>query len=91
MSIGEMSPNRPARRRPLVSPTAAFRIRLEAAAPPDLERESTTDEPAVSHGPQRCPSCGGAGYLDHIDLGHKVQSEHCQKCGERWTRPIDWS
>jgi hypothetical protein len=89
MSIGEVRPNRPARRRQLVSPTAAFRIRLAAAVPAGDTEQATADD-ANSHGPQRCPSCGGLGYLDHIDLGHHVQSEHCQKCGERWTRPIDW-
>ena len=92
MSIGEVRPNRGARRRPLVSPTAAFRRQTAVIAPePELVAEPSATEADTSHGPQRCPNCGGAGYLDHIDLGHHVQSEHCQKCGERWTRPIDWS
>lgn len=93
MSIGEMRSNRAARRRPLVAPNAASRLSAGAAttALPEIVIEPSVTEADTSHGPQRCPSCGGAGYLDHIDLGHHVQSEHCQRCGERWTRPIDWS
>ena len=90
MSIGGVSPNRPTRRRQLVSPSGAFRLQVAGSAPSEPETAASADA-TDSHGPHRCPSCGGAGYLDHIDLGHQVQSEHCQKCGERWTRPIDWS
>jgi hypothetical protein len=34
--------------------------------------------------PGTCPSCGGQGFLDHIDLTHDRQTQHCKSCGHRW-------
>jgi hypothetical protein len=35
--------------------------------------------------PAACPACGGAGYLDHINLRRQEQREHCMDCGRTWT------
>jgi hypothetical protein len=29
----------------------------------------------------RCPACGGVGFLDHIDLVDRITYEHCTDCG----------
>jgi hypothetical protein len=34
--------------------------------------------------PGTCPSCGGQGFLDHIDLVRHPQTQHCKSCGHRW-------
>jgi hypothetical protein len=31
--------------------------------------------------PFPCPTCGGRGYLDGIDLRMRVQHQHCVQCG----------
>jgi hypothetical protein len=36
--------------------------------------------------PTRCPDCGGRGYLDHIDVGRRIQYEHCPSCFAKWER-----
>jgi hypothetical protein len=35
--------------------------------------------------PGTCPECRGQGFLDHIDLTHRRQIQHCKECGHRWT------
>jgi DNA-directed RNA polymerase subunit RPC12/RpoP len=32
----------------------------------------------------RCPECGGRGYLDRIDLVDHEMHEHCLQCGEKF-------
>ena len=35
--------------------------------------------------PGPCPACGGAGYLDRIDMIERVMHQHCTECGHPWT------
>ena len=44
-------------------------------------------EPAVVL-PEVCPECGGAGYLDHINLVRDTKTQSCQDCHLRWESPI---
>jgi hypothetical protein len=44
-------------------------------------------EPAVVL-PEVCPECGGAGYLDHINLVRDTKMQSCQDCHLRWETPI---
>jgi DnaJ-class molecular chaperone len=30
--------------------------------------------------PTPCPECGGAGYLDNIDITRRVMFQHCTSC-----------
>lgn len=39
--------------------------------------------------PGRCPACDGFGYLDHVDLAHHFQVQHCRECGHRWEYQFD--
>lgn len=53
---------------------------------------SDHDEPrsAVHAGvPGRCPTCDGFGYIDHIDMVHKYQRQHCRTCGHVWEFTFD--
>ena len=34
--------------------------------------------------PGPCPSCGKAGYLDHIDPFREVMFQHCPSCLHKW-------
>ena len=34
--------------------------------------------------PTRCPTCGGGGYLDRIDMVDRVMFQHCRECGFKW-------
>jgi hypothetical protein len=34
--------------------------------------------------PLPCPSCGGRGYLDHIDPFREVMFLHCTECYEKY-------
>ena len=47
----------------------------------------TIDEPVVL--PNWCPQCGGAGFLDSINLTRETKTQTCQDCGERWESEID--
>lgn len=38
--------------------------------------------------PEVCPECGGAGYLDHINLARNTKTQSCQDCQLRWESPI---
>lgn len=44
------------------------------------------EQPAGVHAgvPGRCPTCDGFGYIDHIDMVHKYQRQHCRTCGHVW-------
>jgi hypothetical protein len=45
-----------------------------------------SSSPAIVFGmPAPCPSCGGPGYLDSIDLNERVMYQHCPSCFDRWT------
>lgn len=39
--------------------------------------------------PSRCPSCGAAGYLDHIDVEHHVMYQHCPWCWTKWDTVVE--
>jgi hypothetical protein len=39
-------------------------------------------------GPEPCASCGGPGYLDHIDLVRHIQFQRCRRCATAWQTPI---
>ncbi len=43
-------------------------------------------EPGV---PGRCPRCDGFGYIDHLDLVNRYQTQHCRDCGHRWEYAFD--
>jgi hypothetical protein len=50
------------------------------------DSETTLDlrgsTPETSFGkPQPCPECGGAGFLDRIDVRNRIQHQHCSRCG----------
>ena len=43
------------------------------------------DQPEQQFGyPTPCPSCGGAGYLDSIDITRRVMFQHCTDCMTKW-------
>jgi hypothetical protein len=46
-----------------------------------------TAEPVVL--PNVCPQCGGAGYLDYINLVRESKVQSCQDCTFRWESAID--
>ncbi len=39
--------------------------------------------------PGRCPECDGFGYIDHIDMTHRFQSQHCRECNHAWEFTFD--
>ncbi len=39
--------------------------------------------------PGRCSECGGFGYIDHIDMVHRYQRQHCRTCGHVWEYTFD--
>ncbi|MDE0803397.1 MAG: hypothetical protein OSA99_08745 [Acidimicrobiales bacterium] len=58
----------------------------------DAAPQPTTDEPRAGiHAgvPGRCPTCDGFGYIDHIDMVHKYQRQHCRTCGHVWEFTFD--
>lgn len=52
----------------------------------DLRQAAPTPEPArLEFGfPTPCPSCGGRGYLDSIDLKRRLMFQHCPSCFTKW-------
>lgn len=50
------------------------------------ERNRSTVQAGV---PGRCPECDGFGYIDHIDMINRVQSQHCRECGHVWSFGFD--
>jgi hypothetical protein len=47
--------------------------------------EAEKPAPKMTWGmPSPCPSCGGRGYLDHIDPYREVMFEHCTECFSKW-------
>ncbi len=52
--------------------------------------ESTEQHAGIHAGvPGRCPTCDGFGYIDHIDMIHKYQRQHCRACGHVWEFTFD--
>jgi hypothetical protein len=39
--------------------------------------------------PGRCPACDGFGYIDHIDMVNRIQTQHCRNCAHRWEYSFD--
>lgn len=53
-----------------------------------FKRVNTTEAKApqlVWGRPSSCPRCGGAGYLDHVDLVDRFMEQRCPDCEHRWT------
>lgn len=48
---------------------------------------SNDDDRPVWGMPTACPSCGGAGYLDRIDLVNDTMQQHCVMCATAWETP----
>ncbi len=57
----------------------------------DAEQSDTAAYQAtITQGvPGRCPECGGFGYIDHLDLVHRSQVQHCRQCRHRWEYRFD--
>jgi hypothetical protein len=63
------------------------------------EGSTMTPEPAPQPAPKaaavqagvpgRCPSCDGFGYIDHIDMVNRIQTQHCRDCAHRWEYSFD--
>ena len=50
-----------------------------------MERARAVKSQKVQWGmPAPCPTCGAAGYLDHIDMVGRVMYQHCPTCFEKW-------
>lgn len=62
-------------------------VDLSAEETVDLtETDLTEAKPTQRWGlPGKCPDCGSAGYLDHIDMVEKVMYQHCTECAHKWT------
>ena len=55
-----------------------------------LTTEPVRRTPRVQAGvPGRCPSCDGFGYIDHIDMINRIQTQHCRDCAHRWEYSFD--
>jgi hypothetical protein len=54
---------------------------------PRRKSGADTDTPVVL--PNVCPQCGGAGYLDYINLVRETKVQSCQDCTFRWESAID--
>ena len=39
--------------------------------------------------PGRCPQCDGFGYIDNIDMKHRIQTQHCLTCKHSWEFGFD--
>ena len=39
--------------------------------------------------PGPCPACGGAPFLDRLDLIDRVSDQHCTECGHKWSEHED--
>jgi hypothetical protein len=39
-------------------------------------------------GPEPCPTCGGPGYLDYVDLARGIQRHRCHPCEQHWISAI---
>ena len=39
--------------------------------------------------PGRCSVCDGYGYIDHIDMVNRRQTQHCPDCGHKWEFSFD--
>lgn len=62
----------------------------DAAISAATAAESTPQQAAIHAGvPGRCPTCDGFGYIDHIDMIHRYQRQHCRACGHVWEFTFD--
>jgi hypothetical protein len=61
-------------RKPLQDEPEVIDLTEEQPAPPALEFGYPTP----------CPSCGGRGYLDGINLNEGVMYQHCPSCFTKW-------
>jgi len=63
------------------------RLRSRRSARQAAATQTIEEEPVVL--PNWCPQCGGAGYLDSINLTRETKMQTCQQCGLRWETHID--
>ncbi len=56
-------------------------IKVQDRLDPSPSKAGPVFEPGV---PGRCPMCDGFGYIDHIDMINRIQSQHCRTCGHSW-------
>ena len=60
------------------------------SATPVTDDTGDDHQAAVHAGvPGRCPTCYGFGYIDHIDMVHRYQRQHCRACGHVWEFTFD--
>ena len=55
----------------------------------DAQRRVSKAVPFEFGFPTKCPSCGGRGYLDHIDPYRRIQYEHCPTDFTKWEHSED--
>ena len=60
--------------------------RKKAEAPTEGVINLRESEPAkpMWGSPMPCPSCGGRGYLDHIDPYREIMFQHCVECFSKY-------
>lgn len=61
-------------------------VSVQERIDPTPKTRSPILEPGV---PGRCPECDGFGYIDHIDMINRTQSQHCRSCGHTWEFSFD--
>lgn len=49
-----------------------------------VEPEEAADEGGGRVNPDPCPRCGSPGYLEHIDMRRRTQTQRCRPCGNWW-------
>lgn len=63
----------------------ALFARKPRAVPGVIDLREPAPAPLEFGFPTPCPSCGGRGYLDGIDVTQGVMYEHCPSCWTKWT------
>jgi hypothetical protein len=71
-------------------------VDLTSSAPPAITADTVIAPPRPVpapmpelFGPQPCLSCGGPGYLDHVDLVRRTQTQRCRFCQTSWVTALD--
>lgn len=60
-----------------------------ARATPAVAADDHSPSPLKAGEAGRCPQCGGFGYLDHIDMVNRFQTQHCPSCTHSWEFDFD--
>jgi hypothetical protein len=58
--------------------------RKKPAAPAVIDLREPEPAKVIWGSPVPCPSCGGRGYLDHIDPFREIMHLHCTDCSMRY-------